>query len=195
MWKKREMVRAGSAIVVALAGWVAIRLAFPSLDYHPPRSLVDDLEPSWFANAGIRQPVKVVYVTVALVALALFFKVVQARWQGRGPVKGLALGAWVGVVWSFGFLTGWAFLGTTLRAELLNSVVDLIPLTVAGWLLGVAIGRDVPRSQHRESKPLLAALLVALGFVTVHTSAAALLAGVVGPLIEVPVLVGQPRTV
>jgi hypothetical protein len=181
MWKKRDIVRAGSAIIVTLAGWVLIRLVFPSLDYYPPESLVRDLGPSWFATAGIRQPVKVGYVTVALVLMALFFKVVQERWPGRGAVKGLAFGAWLGVVWSFGFLTGWAFLGTTLRAELLNSVVDLIPLAVAGWLIGVAIGRDVPRSEHRTTKPWLATLLVAFGFVAVHTLGATLLVDLVGP--------------
>ncbi len=92
MWKKHDFVRTGSAIIVTLAGWVLIRLAFPPLDYYPPESLVRDLGPSWFATAGIRQPVKVGYVTVALVLMALFFKDVQERWPGRGAVKGLAFG-------------------------------------------------------------------------------------------------------
>jgi len=181
MWKKRDIVRAGSAIIVTLAGWALIRLGFPSLDYYPPESLVRDLGPSWIATAGMRQPAKFVYVTVALVLIALLFKVVQERWPGRGAAKGLAFGAWIGVVWAFGFLTGWAFLGTTLRAELVNSVVDLIPLAVAGWLIGMAIGRDVPRSEHRTTKPWLATLLVAFGFVAVHTLGATLLADIVGP--------------
>jgi hypothetical protein len=181
MWTKRDVVRAGSAIIVTLAGWVIIRLVFPFLDYYPPESLVRDLGPSRIANAGMRQPVKVGYVTVALVFMALFFKVVQERWPGRGAVKGLAFGVWFGVVWSLGFLTGWAFLGTTLRAELLNGVVDLIPLAVAGWLIGVAIGRDVPTSEQRTTKPWLAALFVAFGFVAVHTLGATFLADVVDP--------------
>lgn len=84
MWKTRDIVRAGAAIIVTLAGWIFIRLAFPALDYYPPESLVRDLEPSRFATIGIRQPVKVGYVTVALVLMALFFKVVQERWPGRG---------------------------------------------------------------------------------------------------------------
>jgi hypothetical protein len=192
MWKKRDIVRAGSAIIVTLAGWVLIRLAFPPLDYHPPESLVRDLGPSWFATAGIRQPVKVGYVTMALVLMALFFKVVQEHWPGRGAVKGLAFGAWLGVVWSFGFLTGWAYLGTTLRAELLNSVVDLIPLAVAGWLIGVAIGRDVPRSEHRTTKPWLATLLVAFGFVAVHTLGATLFADLVGPAFSILLVPASP---
>lgn len=181
MWKRRDIVRAGSAIIVTLAGWVVIRLVFPLLDYYPPESLVRDLGPSWIATAGIRHPVKVGYVTVALVLMALFFKVVQERWPGRALVKGLTFGAWFGIVWSIGFLTGWAFLGTTLRAELLNGVVDLIPLAVAGWLIGIAIGRDVPRSEHRTTKPWLATLFVAFGLVAVHTLVATLLADLVGP--------------
>ena len=181
MWKNRDVVRAGYAIIVTLAGWVLTRLAFQSLDYYPPESLVRDLGPSWIAAAGIRQPVKVAYVTVALVVMALIFKAVQERWPGRGALKGLAFGAWFGGVWSLGFLTGWAFLGTTLRAEILNSVVDLIPLAVAGWLIGIAIGREVPRSENRKTKPWLATLLVAFGFVAIHTLGAALFAELVGP--------------
>ena len=181
MWKNRDIARAGSAIIVTLAGWILIRLAFPALDYYPPESLVRDLGPSWIATTGIRQPVKVGYVTVALVLMALIFRVIQERWPGRGAVKGLVYGMWFGVVWSLGFLTGWAFLGTTLRAELLNSIVDLIPLAVAGWLIGIAIGRDVPKSAYRTTKPWLATLLVAIGFVAVHTLGVTLLADLVGP--------------
>jgi hypothetical protein len=191
MWTRRDIARASLAILVTLAGWVLIRLAFPPLDYTPPESLVRDLRPSWIAAAGLRQPVKVGYVTVALVLMTLFYKVVQERWPGRAGVKGLAFGAWIGVVWSFGFLTGWAFLGTTLRAELLNSLVDLIPWAVAGWLIGVAIGRDVPRSEHRTTRPWVAALLVALGVVAVRSLGATLLADTVAPassLLLVPTL-------
>lgn len=182
MWQRRDIVRAGSAIVVTLAGWILIRLAFPPLDYYPPEALVRDLGQSWIASVGIRQPVKVGYVTVALVLLALLFKVVQERWPGRGAAKGLVFGAWFGGVWSFGFLTGWAFLGTTIRAELVNVVVDLIPLIIAGWLIGVAIGRDVPRVEHQTTQPWLATLLVAIGFVAVHALGATLLADLFGPV-------------
>ncbi len=181
MWNKHDIVRASSAIIATLAVWLPFRLAFPSLDYYPPESLIRDLGRSWFVTAGLRQPVKAVYVTVALILMALLFKVVQERWPGRSAVKGLAFGAWIGVVWSLGFLTSWAFLGTTLGAELLNGVVDLIPLAVGGWFMGLAIGRDVPRSEHRTTKPWLAILLVAFGFVTVHTLGATLLADLVGP--------------
>jgi hypothetical protein len=180
MWTKRDILRAGAAIIVTVVGWGLIRFLFPALDYFPPESLTRDLERSWFVTAGIRKYAALGYVTVALVLMAVFFKVVQQRWPGRGGVKGLAFGASLGVVWSFGFLTGWAFLGTTLRAELLNGIVDLIPMAVAGWLIGWAIGRDVPISEHGMSKPWLAVLLVALGFVEVHTLGATLLADLLG---------------
>lgn len=192
MWKKQDIVRAGTAIIVTLAGWVFIRLAFPQLDYYPPESLVRDLGPSWIAETGIRQPVKVAYVTVALVSMALFFKIMQQRWPGRGVVKGLVYGTWFGLVWSLGFLTGWAFLGTTLRAELINCIVDLIPLAVAGWLIGVAIGTDVPKAAYGTTKSLLAILLVTFGFVGVHTLGAIFLADFVGPASRLLLIPASP---
>jgi hypothetical protein len=177
MWKKRDIVRTVAAIIATLAGWGLIR--FLVFDYFPPESLIGDLERSAFVIAGMRKPAIACYATAALVMMAVFFNVVQARWPGRGGVKGLAFGASLGVVWSFGFLTGWAFLGTTLRAELLNSVVDLVALAVAGLLIGLAAGRDVPRSEHGMWKPWLAVLLVAFGFAAVHALGAKLLAGLV----------------
>jgi hypothetical protein len=100
--------------------------------------------------------------------MTLFFSIVQRRWPGRGGVKGLMFGTALGGVWSFGFLTGWAFLGTTLRAELLNVVADLVPMAIAGWFIGLALGSDVGESDHRPVKPWLAVVLVAAGFVAVH---------------------------
>ncbi|UCE76132.1 MAG: hypothetical protein JSU62_09700 [Gammaproteobacteria bacterium] len=164
--RKRDIVRTGAAIITTLAGWGLIRFVF--FDYFPPESLIRDLQRSEFVSAGMRKPAIACYATVALIMMAVFFNIVQVRWPGRGGVKGLAFGASLGVVWSFGFLTGWAFLGTTLRAELLNSVVDLIALAVAGLLIGLVAGRDVPRSERGMWKPWLAVLLVALGFVAVH---------------------------
>lgn len=165
---KRDIVRAGAVIVGTLIGWGLIRLVFPTLDYHPPESLTRSLDRSWFVDAGVRKLAMMGYGLVALVGVAVLFKVVQHRWPGRGSVKGMAFGAWVGVVWAFGFLGGWAFLGTRLRAELLNSVVDLVPLAIAGWLIGVAIGHDVPKGERSTRKPWLATLFVAFGFLAVH---------------------------
>jgi hypothetical protein len=189
MWNKQDIVRAAVAIIVTMAGWGLVRLLFPSLDYFPPESLVRDLERSWVVTAGIRKLVMACYATTAVVLMAAFFKVVQERWPGRGAVKGLLFGASIGGVWAFGFLTGWAFLGTTLRAELVNIAVDSIPLAVAGWLIGLAVGHDVPRSGHKMPTPWLAVLLVATGFVAVHSLGAMLLEGLVGPgwsLLSVP---------
>jgi hypothetical protein len=167
---------------VTLAGVVLLRLLVPALDYFPPESLSRALERSGFVTAGIRKLVFASYGTAALVLLAVFFKAVQEHWPGRGPVKGLAFGTSLGIVWSFGFLTGWAFLGTTLRAELLNSVVDLVLLALGGWLLGLAVGRDVPKSDHKMSRPWLAVLFVAFGFVSVHSLGTALFADLVSPM-------------
>ena len=181
MWKKRDILRAGAAIIVTMVGWGLIRLIFPALDYYPPESITRVLEPSWVATAGLRKAAMFVYGLLALVLMAGFFKPVQERWPGRGAVKGLVFGTALGVIWSFGFLGGWAFLGTTLRAELLNSVVDALPLGVAGWLIGVAVGRDAPKSEHEMSKPWLAVVLVAIGFVVVHALGATFFAELVGP--------------
>lgn len=176
MCKKKDIVRAAAAIIVTLVCWGLIRLLFPTFDYFPPESLTRDLERSWFVTAGVRKAAGMGYLTVALVLMAVFFNVVQQRWPGKRGVKGLAFGVMIGVVWSFGFLTGHVFLGTRLRAELLNIVVDLIPLAVAGWLIGLAVGSDVPRSEHRMWKPWLGILLVAFGFVAVHTLGVKLIA-------------------
>lgn len=126
MWKKRDIFRAGTAIIVTMVAWLVIRLVFPALDYYPPEGLNQVLERSWFATEGLRKPAMFVYGTLAVVFLAVFFKVVQENWPGSGGAKGFVFGASLGVVWSFGFLGGWAFLGTTLRAELLNSFVGAL---------------------------------------------------------------------
>lgn len=181
MWNKRDIIRVSTAIVGTIVGWGLIRLLFASLDYYPPESLISNLERSWFVTAGVRKLAMACYATVALIVMAILFGVVQQRWPGRGSFKGFAFGASFGVVWFFGFLGGWAFLGTTLRAELLNGVVDLVPLAVSGWLIGLAVGRDVPRSGQRVPRPWLAILLVAFGFVAVHAAGATFFAEIGGP--------------
>lgn len=178
-WSRRDILRTGAAILVTMTGWGILRLVFPGLDYFPPESLVRELERSWFISSGARKPAMAVYGGVALALLAVFFKAVQERWPGRGHLKGLAFGASLGVIWVFAFLNGWAFLGTTLRAEVLNGINDLIGLSAGGWLIGWAVGRDNPRSDEGMSRPVMAILLVATGFVAIHTSGANLLAGLV----------------
>ena len=174
MWTIRDIVCTGAAIIAGLAGLGLMRFIF--IDYFPPEVLIRDLQRSNIITAGMRRPAMVGYGTVALVMMAVFFKFVQQRWPGRGGVKGLVFGASLGVVWSFGFLAGWAFLGTTLSTAFLNSVADLIPLAFAGWLIGLAVGQDVPRSAHGTWRPWLAILFVAFGFVSVHTLGARLFA-------------------
>jgi hypothetical protein len=175
MWKRQGIISTAVAIIATLAGWGILRLLFPSLDYFPPERLIRNLERSWFVSSGMRMAAMAGYATVALVLMTVFFNVVQKRWRGRGSIKGLAFGTSLGVVWSFGFFTGWLFLGTTLRAELLNSVVDLLGLAVAGWLIGLTVGRDVSRPEHGMWKPWLAIFFVAFGFVSLHTLGANLL--------------------
>jgi hypothetical protein len=181
MWKKRDIVRVSAVIIGTIVGWGLIRLIFPSLDYYPPESLTSELERSWFVNAGVRKLAMMSYAITALIVMAILFNVVQQRWPGRGSYKGLAFGTSFGVVWFFGFLGGWAFLGTTLRAELLNGVVDPVPLAFGGWLIGLAVGRDVPQTEQQTSTPWLAIPMVAFGFVVVHALGATLLKSVVGP--------------
>ena len=181
MWKTHDIVRVSTVIIGTIAGWGLIRLIFPSLDYYPPESLINNLERSWFFTAGLRKLAMACYATVALIVMAILFSVVQQRWPGRGSLKGFAFGASFGVIWFRGFLGGWAFLGTTLRAELLNGIVDSVPLAVAGWLIGLAVGRDVPQSGQRVPRPWLAILLVAFGFVAVHAVGATFFAEIVGP--------------
>ena len=181
MWTHRDVLRTAATSLVIMTGWGLIRLLVPTLDYFPPESLVRDLERSWVVTAGVRKLVMALYGTVAVVLIAVFFKAVQARWPGRGAAKGLVFGASVGGVWALGFLSGWIFLGTTLREELKNIAVDSIPLAIAGLLIGLAVGRDVPGSGHRIPKPWLAVILIALGFVVVHSVGAKLLADFVGP--------------
>ena len=174
MLTMRESMRAG-AVIIAGAALGLVR--FVIYDYVPPESLIRNLERSMFVTTGMQMSAKTVFAAVAISMMAVFFRPVQQRWPGRRGVKGLVFGASLGIIWSFGFFTGWAFLGTTLRADFLNSVVDLIALAFAGWLIGLAIGRDVPRSEHETWKPWLAVLLVAVGFVSVHALGAWLFAG------------------
>jgi hypothetical protein len=167
-------MRAGAAII-ALTGLGMAR--FVLYDFVPPEGLIRDLERSMFVTTGTRMSAIAVYVAVLISMMAVFFRLVQQRWPGRRGVKGLVFGASLGIIFSFGFFTGSAFLGTTLRADLLHSLVDLIALAFAGWLIGLAIGRDVTTSAPRIWQPGLAVLLVAVGFVSVHALGAWLFAG------------------
>ena len=174
MLTMRESVRVGAVIIAGVAFGLG---RFVIYDFIPPEGLIRDLERSVFVTTGMQMSAKMVFVAVAVSMMAVFFRLVQQRWPGRRGVKGLVFGASLGIIWTFGFFTGSAFLGTTLRADFLNSLVDLIGLAFVGWLIGLAIGRDVTTSTPRMWQPGLAVLLVAVGFVSVHALGAWLFAG------------------
>jgi hypothetical protein len=165
----KKLGKMATVIIASVAVMALLRLVFPALDYFPPERLVRDLERSWFVDAGLRTPAMVVYGTVALTLMTVFFLAVQGRWAVPRPLKGLIFGCFLGVVWALGFLTGWGFLGTTLRAELLNGAIDLAGLAIAGWLIGLATAENTRAQATAIWKPWLAVALVASGFLAVHT--------------------------
>jgi len=157
-----------------VAGIIAIivvyaRLFHPTWDYFPPDSLVNSLERSWIVTAGVRDLAFFTYIVVALGMMTLFFSLLQRRWALHAGTKGLLFGMSLGIIWAFGFLTGWAFLGTTLRAETLNILIDLVGLSAGGYLVGLMVGQDLPPAPREIPKPWLAVVLVALGFVAAHS--------------------------
>lgn len=157
-----------SVIVVVYA-----RLFHPTWDYFPPDSLVNSLERSWIVTAGVRDVAFSMYIVVALGTVTLFFSLLQGRWALHAGTKGLLFGMSLGIIWAFGFLTGWAFLGTTLRAETLNILIDLVGLSAGGYLVGLMFGQDLQPAPRKIPKPWLATVLVALGFLTAHSLGAA----------------------
>lgn len=188
---RQEVWRTAAAIAATLAAWGIIRLAFPSLDYYPPEGLVQSLKRSWFVISGAHKAAQAVYGMGALTLMAVFFGVVQRPWPGRRGWNGLIFGVLLGFLWALGFLTSSAFFGTTLRAELLNGVLDMAALGLGGWLIGLALERDAPRSEHGSRKPWLAIVLVACGFVSADALGAMLLHA---PLGQTAVLLPRPET-
>lgn len=109
MLTTRESVRMGAVIIAGVAFGLA---RFVIYDYVPPEGLIRALERSVFVATGMQMPAKMVFVAVAVSMMAVFFRLVQQRWPGRRGVKGLVFGASLGIIWTFGFFTGSAFLGT-----------------------------------------------------------------------------------
>ncbi len=142
-------------------------------------------------TAGVRDLAFLIYITVALGMMTFFFSILQRRWALTAGMNGLLFGLSLGIIWSFGFLTGWAFLGTTLRAEALNCLIDLVGLSAAGYLVGMTIRRDCQPVAREIPKPWLAVGLVALGFVVAHTLGAIALAD---PLAGTTDLLLRPRS-
>ena len=176
MLQKRYAGMFVAGIIVIVVIWV--RLFHPTWDYYPPDRLVNALERSAFVTAGvgIRRLAIFVFFVVVAGMMTLFFSIFQGRWALHAGLKGLLYGISLGVIWAFGFLTGWAFLGTTLRAETLNILIDLTGLAATGCFVGLMVGRDLPPAPRELSKPWLSVVFVALGFVAAHTLGSVLLA-------------------
>ena len=179
------------AIVLTTIVWIGIRLVFPQFDYYPPEVLFGIFERGWIFQSGMRRFAMMAYVVIELVLMTALFAAVQARWPGRGCLKGMGFGLFIGVTWALGFLTGWAFMGTTLQAELLNGALDLPPLLLGGWMVGRILGDDVPAAEGADARAWLAVPIVAACYLCVHTLATALLAAPVGPA---SVLLTVPQT-
>ena len=109
MLEKRYVGMFVAAIIASIV--VYARLFHPTWDYFPPDSLVNTLERSWIVTAGLRDWAFFTYIVVALGMLTLFFSSLQRRWPLHAGLKGLLFGLSLGIIWAFGFLTGWAFLG------------------------------------------------------------------------------------
>lgn len=189
MFEKRYAGMIIAAIIVVVV--VLARLFHPTWDYFPPDNLVNSLGRSRIVTAGLRDWAFFAYIVVALGMMALFFSLLQRRWALHAGTKGLLFGMSLGIVWAFGFLTGWAFLGTTLRAETLNILIDLVGLSAGGYLVGLMVGRDLPPAPRETPKPWLAVVLVALGFVTAHNLGTVFLSD---RLAETADLLLRPRT-
>jgi hypothetical protein len=137
-----------AAIVAIVIIWA--RLFHPTWDYYPPDRLVNALERSWIVTAGVRDVAFFMYIVVALGMMTLFFALLQRRWALHAGTKGLLFGR------------------TTLRAETLNILIDLVGLSAGGYLVGLMVGQDLPPAPREIPKPWLAVVLVALGFVAAH---------------------------
>ena len=189
MFEKRYAGMIVAAIIAVVVIWA--RLFHPTWDYFPPDNLVNSFERSWIVTAGRRDWAFFTYIVIALGTMTLFFSLLQRRWALRAGTKGLLFGMSLGIIWTFGFLTGWAFLGTTLRAESLNILIDLVGLSAGGYLVGLVLGQDLPSAPRDISMPWLAVILVALGLVGSHKLGTVLLSDLFGETAELLLL---PRT-
>ena len=185
--------RYAGMVVAATIGIAVIgaRLLHPAWDYYPPDDLVNGLDRSWFVAAGVRDLAFFLYVVIALGMMTVFFSILQRRWALDAGLKGLLFGVSLGIIWAFGFLTGWAFLGTTLRAEMLNCLIDVLGLAAAGCFVGLMFGQASPPAPREIPKPWPAVAFVALGFAGVHTLGSRLLAV---PFDETSVVLLQPAS-
>ena len=124
----RKLTYSALAILAVLTIWLGMRVMSPALAYYPPEIFVQALPPSTFIENEIFLPVFITYLTIALVLQFLAFAAIQGRLKGSPGAKGLIFGTVMGVLWAIAFMSSTEFFGTTVRAEIINGVVDIIPL-------------------------------------------------------------------
>ncbi|MDJ0712186.1 MAG: hypothetical protein QNJ14_17480 [Woeseiaceae bacterium] len=169
----RKMALSAAAVLAVIVVWVGMRL-IPALGYFPPELFEQTFAPSVFIQLGIKNIVFVAYLCTAVVLFFVFFAVIQRRLGGRRGTKGLLYGSMLGVLWALAFLAATEFFDTSLTAETINAIVDLIPLALAGWLAGLTLGSDSPLDAEPASSHLIAIPIIALGFVAFHSVTVAL---------------------
>ena len=166
----RKFTYSALAILAVLIVWLGMRVMSPALAYYPPEIFVQGLPPSMFVENGIFVPVFITYLTIALVLQFLVFAALQSHLTGTPGIKGLIFGTVMGVLWAIAFMSSIEFFGTTVRAEIINGIVDIIPLALAGWFSGLIWGTEVPRDSEPASAHLLAIPIIALTFVIIHSA-------------------------
>ena len=167
---KRKVALSVPAILAVLCVWLGMRVMSPALAYYPPDILEQALPPSVFVRNDIETIVFISYLTVALVLLFLAFATIQHRLIGRRGIKGLVFGTVLGVLWALAFLSALEFFGTTLKAELINGVVDIIPLALGGWFAGLILGTDTEGDGAPASSHLMAIPVIGIVFVVIHSA-------------------------
>ncbi len=164
----RRLAFSAAAVLAVVVVWVGMRL-IPALGYFPPELFEQTFAPSVFIQNGIKDIVFVTYLCLATVFLFVFFAAFQGRLGGKRGTKGLVYGSMLGVLWSLAFLSSTEFFETTLTAEIINAVVDLVPLALAGWLAGLTLGSDRPPDTEPASSHLLAIPIIGFAFVAFHS--------------------------
>ncbi|MDJ0749576.1 MAG: hypothetical protein QNJ11_08825 [Woeseiaceae bacterium] len=164
----RKMALSAAAVFAVIIVWVGLRLV-PALGYFPPELFEQTFAPSVFIELGIREPVFVAYLSIASILVFVFFAAFQRRLGGKRGTKGIVYGSMLGVLWSLAFLSATEFFETSLSAEVINSVVDLVPLAFAGWLAGLTLGSDNPPDTEPASSNLLAIPVIGIGFLAFHS--------------------------
>ncbi len=164
----RKLALSAAAVFAVVVVWVGLRL-IPALGYFPPELFEQTFTPSIFVQLGIKELAFVAYLSIASILLFVFFAAFQGRLGGKRGRNGLIYGSMLGVLWSLAFLSSTEFFETSLTAEVINAVVDLIPLALAGWLAGLTLGTDRPPGSEPISSHLMAIPIIGLGFVAFHS--------------------------